>query len=98
MGDGGSSSIPKNSNMFYPASPGEGVAEYRSFPDIRKSIWGPGYVSGIATSYELDSPGSESRSRHHFPYPSGPAMGPTQPPVKWVLGMILGGKGAGVWR
>jgi len=99
MGDGGSSSQPKNSNnCFIQYLRGEGVAEYRSFPDIRMLIWGPGYVSGIATTYELDGPGIESRSRHHFPYPSGPTLGPTQPPVQWVPFIILGGKAAGVWR
>ena len=68
MGDGGSTSLPKNiNNCFIQHLRGEGVAEYRNFPDIRMLIWGPGYVSGIATSYELDGPGIESRSGHHFP-------------------------------
>ena len=41
-------------------------------------------VVGIATRYGLDGPGIESRWKRDLPQPSGPALGPTQPPVWWV--------------
>ena len=50
---------------------------------------------GIATRYGLDGPRIETRRRQHFPHPSRPALGPIQPPVKWVPGLFLRGKAAG---
>ena len=39
---------------------------------------------GIATGYELDGPGIESRWGRNFQHTSRPALGPTQPPIQWV--------------
>ena len=52
---------------------------------------------GIATRYGLDGPGIEFRWGRDFLQPSRPALGPTQPPTKWVL-VLPGGKAAGAWR
>jgi hypothetical protein len=51
---------------------------------------GPGSSVGIAIDYGLDGPGVESRWGRDFSHTSRPALGPTQTPVQWVLGLSRG--------
>jgi hypothetical protein len=59
---------------------------------------GPGSVVGIETGYGLDGPGIESQWGRDFPHLSRPALGPTQPPVRWVSGLSWGQRTAEAWR
>ena len=53
-------------------------------------ICGPGSSVGIATEIRAGRSGIESRWGQDFPLLSRPALGPTQPPVKWVPGLSRG--------
>jgi hypothetical protein len=60
---------------------------YQKLPRLK---CGPGSLAGIATGYGLDGPGIESRRGRDFPHLFRPALGSTQPPVLWVLGLSRG--------
>jgi hypothetical protein len=61
-------------------------------------MYSPGDGSfGIANPYGLDGPRIESRLRRDIPRPSRPALGPIQPPVRWVTGLFPAGIAAGAW-
>ena len=50
---------------------------------------GPGSSVGIAADYELDGSGSNPGADEIFRQ-SRPALGSTQPPVKWISGLFRG--------
>ena len=67
------------------------ICVHNSKTAIRIILYGSkeGSSVGIATDYGLDGPGSNPGGDEIFG-PSGPALGPTQPPVQWVPGLSQG--------
>jgi len=56
------------------------------FHNLLSQRRGPGSSVGIATKYGLDGPGSNPGVDEIFRQ-SRPELGPTQPPVKWVMSL-----------
>ena len=59
------------------------LKEFRITAMFLDNFCGPGSSVGIATEYGLDGRGSNPGGDEIF-RPFRPALGPTQPPVKWV--------------
>ena len=62
---------------------------YFKIHTVQENMSGPGSSVGIVTDYGLDGPGSNPGGDKIF-RPYRPALGPTQSPVKWVLGLSWG--------
>jgi len=60
-----------------------GLPRSTIFFHVFSEMCGLGSSVAIVTDYGLDGPGSNPGWDEIF-RPSGPALGPTQPPVKWV--------------
>ena len=56
---------------------------------------GPDSSVGIAIRYGTDGPGIESWLWRDSPHPSRPTLGHTQPPIRWVPGLLPEGKATG---
>jgi hypothetical protein len=68
------------------------------YPGFNNAV-GRDSIVGISTRYGLDGPAFESRGwEQDFPHTSKLALGPNQPPIQWVTGLLPRGKAAEVWH
>ena len=82
--------LTKNFMLFFFQKFGNVQAKlYLHFVSYLQPTCGPGSSVGITTDYGLDGPGSNPGEDEIY-RPSRPALGPTQPPVKWVSGLCRG--------
>jgi len=81
---------------YYSSRPHRFQRKYKNIIYIYIYIYmgGPGSSGSITTDYGLEGQGSNP-GRDEIFRPSRPALGPTQPPVKWVQGHSLGLNAAG---
>jgi hypothetical protein len=68
------------------------ISLYCFSSSIQCTLEGRNSSVGIATCYGLDGPEIESRWGRDFSHTSRPALGPTQPPTQWILGLSRGVK------
>jgi len=79
----------KEAMMMLNSNKDKNVTTYSSYFVPFTLNCGPGSSVGIATDYGLDCPGSSPGGDEIF-RPSRPALGPTQPPVKWLPDLLQG--------
>jgi len=65
------------------------------FAPVLTVLLGRNIAVGTATRYGLDGSGIESRWGWDFPHAFTLLLGPTQPPIQWVLGLSQGVKRPG---
>ena len=80
--------------LFRPSRPALGPTQppVQWVPGLSRGLsvhGGPGGSVGIATDYVLDGAGWNP-GRDEIFRPSRPALGPNEPPVKWLPGLSLG--------